>query len=281
MQLLLIPDNATLRSFIPNTQAPVVGERTLYEKISPFLVSAENWFKSNFIPEHILKDIVDNATDENDPLYFLPRRIVVLKAWLNAMPSIDVVISPTGVGVTETATVKPASKAKVDKLLEATNEELDYNIESLINIIWRIPEWLKTHEADKFRNSLFPDFSLLDALDIRKDRYKNWLVYTHRASIIERRIAREWISDPVMARLRSNLLARLCKGEEKVVADLLCGAVIEELRTGVEQRGAIEDATNKIISDPVLFPEWKTTDTAARFNAPIFRNCKDKGGYFL
>lgn len=279
--MLLIPDNKTLRSFIPNTMAPAMGERPLFDKISPFLVSAENWFKENFIPENILKDIVKSASDENDPLYFLPRRIVVLRAWINAMPAIDVVVGPTGVGVTETQALKPASKAKVDRLIDSTKAELDYNIESLLEIIWRIPGWLESYQADKFRSSLFPDFSILDVLNVKKDRYENYLVYIHRASIIERRMAREWISDPIMARLRSDLLARLAKGEVRKVAEIIRRAVIEELRTGIEDRGSIEDATNIIRSNKVLFPEWETTDTASRFSAPHFRNDRKKGGFWL
>lgn len=279
--MILIPDNSTLREFIPNTLAPAMGETPLYHKIQPFLVAAENWFTENFIPVNILKEIVDKASDENDPLYFLPRRIVVLKAWINAMPSIDVVIGPTGVGVTETASLKPASKAKVDRLLDATCSELDYNIEALVNILWRIPDWLESRQADRFRASLFPDFSLLDALGLNKDRYRNWLVFSDRASIIERRIAREWISVPVLVRLRSNLLARVCKGLELEVAQLVRSAVVEELRTGIEQKAAIEDATNIIRKNRSAFPEWAVTDTAARFNTPNFQNDKRKGGVWL
>lgn len=279
--MLLIPDNSTLKKFIPNVLAEVHGESKLFDKVYTFLVSAEIWFCNNFIPEDILKEIVEDATDENDPLYFLPRRIVALKAWLSAMPSVDVIVGPTGVGVTETATLKPASKAKVDKLLEATAKELDFNIEWLINIIYHIPRWLDSEIADKFRQSMFPDFRLLDALGIHEDRYKNWLVYSHRASIIEKRIAVEWVSVPVMARIRGNLLSRMSKGVEKEVAEMLRGAVIEELRTGCEHRKAIEEATNIIRSDKVSFPEWHSTDTALRFNAPVFKNSKEKGGYFL
>lgn len=279
--MILIKNNIQLREFIPNTMAPAMGETPLFDKIRPFLVAAENWFEANFIPQCLIFKLGDAIKDENDPLFFLPRRIVVLKAWINAMPSIDVIVGPTGVGVTETQALKPASKAKIDRLLEATVAELDYNIECLVSILWRIPGWLESHQADKFRSSLFPDFSILDVLNIKKDRYDNYLVYAHRASIIERRIAREWISLPVLARLRAASLSREATGILGEVADIVRGAVIEEIRTGIEQRDRIEDATNLIRSNKSVFPEWHVTDTAARFNAPHFVNDKRKGGYWF
>lgn len=279
--MLLIPDNNTFRQFVPNTMAPAMGETPLYSKIRSFLVSAENWFCNNFIPRDILKRIVQEATDENDPLYFLPRRIVVLKAWAAAVPSIDVVVGPTGVGVTETSSLKPASKAKIDNLLSATNNELDANIEALVNIIYRVPDWLNCNTAERFRTSLFPDFQILDVLGVDRERYKNWLVYTSRAANIERRIARESISIPVMSRLRSRLLARLATGVELEVAKLIQYAVVEELRSGIEQKAPVEDAVNIIRQDKVNFPEWDHTDTADRFKAPAFRNHKHSSGYFL
>ena len=279
--MLLIPDNETLSRFIPNTIAPAVGEKPIYIKILPFLTAAEDWLEFNFIDRKILNEIIQDATDEEDPFYFLPRRIVALRAWINAVPSIDIIVSSVGVGVVETNALKPASKAKIENLINATKDELDYNIESLINRIYRIPRWLDTRQADKFRSSLFPDFAILDALDIKKNRYEEWLVYINRASLIERRIAREWISAPVLARLRAASVSRSSDGAIKEVLDLTRAAVIEELRSGIEQKTMLEDITEIIRTDKTNFADWHTSDTASRFHPVKFENKEDKGGYWL
>lgn len=279
--MILIPDNNTLRSFIPNTMAPAMGETPLYDKILPFLVAAENWLTQNFIDRELLMQIVKDATDEEDPLYFLPRRIVVLKAWINALPSIDVLVSSHGVGVAETQTMKAASKFKIENLRKATQSELDYNIESLVNVVWRIPGWLDTKQADIFRQSLFPDFTILDDLGVKTDRYSEYLIHAKRASLIERRIAREWISVPLLSRFRALSLAREAQGSVLEVIQLVRDAVIHELSSGLENRENLEDVVNLIRSDKTTFAEWQTSDTANRFKGPNYRNRKEDKGFWL
>lgn len=279
--MILIPDNSTLREFIPNTMAPAIGETPLFEKISPFLSSAEKWFMDTFIDEKILKEIVDATEDHEDPLYFLPRRIVVLRAWINALPAIDVVVAPTGVGVTETTTLKPASKAKIDKLLEATWAELDFNIACLLPRLPMIPYWMATPPAFKLKETLFPNFIAVDALEIRDHKWEAWVSLSKRIKLIEKRIERDWISVPVMSRLRTYSLMGETDGVIGQSIELARLAVINELREGHPAIDILNDLTTLIRESTTVFPEWHTSATAELFRDRSFKNKKDSTGYFM
>ncbi len=294
--MILIPDNTTLRSFIPNTMAPVKGETTLFDKIKPFLVAAENWFCENLIPLSLLQHYIEEAMEEDDPLYFLPRRIVCLQAWMNAVPAIDVVVGPTGVGVTETASLKPAAKAKIDNLIASTIAERDRNIESLIAHLRVDSRWIGSRAADKFRCSLFPDFRVVDAMGVTKERWTAYLGLTHKASVIEDIIGRRWISTEVLQDLRSRSILpdsdddHNHHGKDRLireVTELLRDVELDVMRSDsvfLERnldKERLCDITNTIRRNPDVFPKWRHSSAAGRFNGPVFENRKESSGYWL
>lgn len=294
--MLLIPDNTTLRSFIPNSFAPRPDSQSLFDKITPFLQSAEIWFKSEFIPENLLLGIISEAQQQDDPLYFLPRRIVAMRAWQNAIPSIDIVVGNNGVGVVETASLKPASKAKIDNLLLSVASELDRNIEMLLPLLPTINGWIGSAQAEKFRATLFPTFRILRRLGFDDDLWNRWLRISQRIRTIEDEIGEKWISAPVLKKIRLQNLrilagsrAATCLdcGANEVSADIIVRNLIAKVKSavsiiiGAETDGIntqhmakpyLEEANAIIRNNPAIFPEWEDSPTARFFKTPAFRN---------
>ena len=58
----IITSDDQLRLLIPNVLTTVEGEPSLYEKLYPFLESAEQWAIDNFLPESIFDEITDAKT---------------------------------------------------------------------------------------------------------------------------------------------------------------------------------------------------------------------------
>lgn len=294
--MLLIPDNTTLRSFIPNSFAPRPDSQSLFDKITPFLQSAEIWFKSEFIPENLLLGIISEAQQQDDPLYFLPRRIVAMRAWQNAIPSIDIVVGNNGVGVVETASLKPASKAKIDNLLLSVASELDRNIEMLLPLLPTINGWIGSTQAEKFRVTLFPTFRILRRLGFDDDLWNRWLRISQRIRTIEDEIGEKWISAPVLNHLRLLNMRILAGykyleipdgGADDECAQVIVRNLISKVKSAVciiiedkadrfdawhMAKPYLEEANAIIRNNPAIFPEWDDSPTARFFKITAFRN---------
>ena len=146
-------------SAIPN--AP-----SLFDRIEPFLVTAELWLTDNLIPHDLLVKIVEDTVDQAAPLYFLPRRVVAMHAWRAAIPAVDIVVGQNGLGVVESNSIKPASKAKVDHLIESAGAQFDAALDALVSRLPLFRPWLPTRQADRFRSTVFPDFAVLRSLGV-------------------------------------------------------------------------------------------------------------------
>lgn len=292
--MLLIPDNTTLRSFIPNSFSTLPDQPSLFDKITPFLQSAEIWFCSEFIPVRILGNMIELAQSQEDPRYFLPRRIVALRAWQTALPAIDIVIGTNGAGVVETNNLKPASKAKIDNLMQSVAEELDRNIGLLLLLLPKIDGWINTGQADKFKATLFPSFHILDCLGYRTDLWNKWLHVSQRIHTIEDEIGDRWISMPVLNRIRIINIGIMDGRQQPVAHEIL--ELISRVKAAVRivlssnngpgtlvlaAKPYLEEANAIIRNNPGIFPEWNDSPTARFFKTPAFRNRPDSTAYFF
>ena len=58
----IITSDEQLRRLIPHVLATVEGEASLYEKLTPFLETSEEWVKQHFVPDDIFDAIAESAT---------------------------------------------------------------------------------------------------------------------------------------------------------------------------------------------------------------------------
>ena len=81
----IITSDEQLRMLIPNVLTTVEGEPTLFDKLAPFLESAEDWAKQNFVPEEIFDEIAGTESlGLNERLKF-PLLSSCCSAWLLVM----------------------------------------------------------------------------------------------------------------------------------------------------------------------------------------------------
>ena len=255
--MIAIPDDTTLRLFIPNSFRTLDGQPALYDKISPFLRSAEIWFCSNFMDSSTLAGIVDRAQSQDDELYFLPRRIIAL----------------------------------VDRLLSTAQADLEQNISSLIGMLHTIPGWLSSDAAERFRATLFPGFGILRQLGITSDLWDNWLSLSQKISAVEDTIADSWVSRPLMRRLREKNLSRtldplelrIVTNVKAAVRRIMTDPTLRTVPAGDEWKALpqLEEAVNIIRENICRFPEWKSSPVARLFSAPVFRNRADSSAFFF
>ena len=110
--LKIITSDTLLRKYFPNAIISVTGETPLFDKVSPFLELAEEWVKMTFTSDATFDAISGYADGSVIKVY--TAKVVVAHAMMNAVPSLDVVLTPNGFGVVSNRT-SPLPRKSVSK----------------------------------------------------------------------------------------------------------------------------------------------------------------------
>ena len=123
----LITTNDQLSALLPNIMTVVKGERPLIDKIVPFIDAAEKWLIDNIVSETVFNSI----SDRQDPSIakVTMARIVAFDAFRNAVPHLDLILTPNGFGIVNNSNIAPASKERVERLIASLLSNRDDEIE--------------------------------------------------------------------------------------------------------------------------------------------------------
>lgn len=181
-----------LRKYIPNVITTVKGEIPLFDKISPFLQNAELWVEQHITLATVLSAIMDNEEDESSLV--LCRQMVVAGAMMEAIPSLDVVLTPNGFGIVSNSNIAPASKERVRSLIDSMEAIRDNAIETLLPFLMKREDWRNTEQGRFFQGTLFPNIDLTTLCGYSSHRWKQYLGLRHRTQQLEEQLAAEYIS---------------------------------------------------------------------------------------
>lgn len=116
----------------------------------------------------ILGDIGQNAAEngENEDLTWCVKKIVCMMAFTNKMPSLDLVLTPTGFGVVSTQDTAPASAQRVSALRNEMLTEVMRVRDRLYSMLFKIEGWglQQFNPSKESIMSLFWRFDFLESL---------------------------------------------------------------------------------------------------------------------
>ena len=280
----IITSNEILMEMVPNVVTTVEGEKPLFEKISHQLEQSEAWARDTFTGAEVLDAIADERS--SDTWRYLAS-LVVSDALRRAIPSLDIVLTPNGFGIVSNSNVAPASKERIERLIQQMASQRDHFINMLLNDLCRSTAWPESQQYAWFASSLiqFPKVCVGAVYDrIREgQQWDLFLQLRERAITIEDAIAEKWISYDVMTQLRTEMLA-IGNSHTEVfqVARKVRACVYNELRGNSRNNWDLDRIVNYIRNHPDLFPAWEGSDTAKLYdNPPVFKNKKNSSGYFF
>lgn len=275
----LITDQATLAPYIPNMIVNVKGETALFDKIAVHLQAAEDWVIRTFTSQKPFTAIVGYAADNQ--IRTLTARLIVAEALRLAVPSLDLVFTPNGFAVTQTANLTPASKQRVDRLIGSLNTLRDDCISQLLPLLPGVSQWLNSERAEYFGATLFPTLEIVEQVPGNTPKWEHWLELRPKVIDLEASLAEEWFSPELMSVLRDrNLRQTLPDTDKRFVAEIQA-QIVGYLTNGSFSTRRLADIVNFIRRNPAAFPEWHNSATAQLFSPPIFKNKKTSAGYFF
>ncbi|MBR5688477.1 MAG: hypothetical protein IKX36_11075 [Prevotella sp.] len=290
---MLITSDTTLRQFIPNALVTVDGEKSLFDKIASFLETSEEWLIQTFVPEPALQKIV---AQERQPFLRLLMKTVANDAFLHAVPSLDLVLTPNGFGIVSNQNIAPASKERVDRLLASLESERDQAIDLLLPRLPLLTDWQQSAQGQYFAATLFPNLSLCRRLAIRQHLWAEYQALHDRLIKIENTLAETYFSQEQMSVFRDKALhlltnchpleVQVIRSLQSLELEILTADHINSSPSG-DKRGApcfvqsFFDLVNTIRENESVFPEWHASATAELYTPSVFRNKKNSGGYWF
>ncbi len=183
-----------IRKCIPNIQLEVEGETPLSDKLAPWIQSAKDWIEAMYLG---LDDYLSEG-DNGRAVY-----IVIHKALADAIPSLDIVITPTGFGVINTETVAPASKERIERLIQSLRIKADGELEILLEFCHQYPEWRESGPGKYFCASF------LSALrDWRRMVFESYDAMRSESMHVESIMEEQCFGHGLMTRLRDEFNSR-------------------------------------------------------------------------
>lgn len=280
----LITTDEQLRLLIPNVLVTAEGEPTLIEKLYPFLETAEQWAIDTIVPEAIFDEIVaDEGFGPNERFRYPLEKLVACQAYMTAIPSLDLVLTPNGFGIVSNQNVVPASRERVDALMNSLESQRDSAIEALILRLSSRTDWQQSAQGKYFGATMFPQLNLCRRLAIREHIWDSYQQLHERLIKIENVLAETYFSQELMQVFREQVITQYSTSkpiEERIIRSLQAYEL--QLLTDIQVHPqCYYDLVTIIRERPDDFPAWHTSSVADLYTPKIFQNKKKSSAYWF
>ena len=287
----IVTSDAQLRRLIPHVLATVEGEATLLEKLAPFLETSEEWAVQNFVPDDLFETIAasseaaETASDSAaiEALRKPLEKVIASHAFMNAIPSLDLVLTPNGFGIVSNQNIAPASKERVERLRDSLEAERDRNLENMVLRLASRDDWQQSSQGKYFAATMFPFLGLCRRLAIREHIWDEYQHLHDRLIKIENVLAETYFSQEQMQVFRNKVMdqMRTCHPLEEQVIRTLQSL---EMMLVTDMQGhpqSFYDLVNIIREHDEIFLEWHSSATAQLYTPAVFTNKQKSGGYWF
>ena len=272
----------------------VTGETPIFDKLSPFLEATEKWLIETFTSDRTFSTICGYA--EDNPTKVLARQIVCYEAFRRALPHLDVILTPNGFGIVNNQNIVPASKERINRLLDTLLENRDAALLQFIPLLYAASQWNKSEQCKFFAATMFPNMEVTLCLPSSPFGGKEggpgrWMLYLsirEKAIVIEQFFAAQYLSVELMDVLRSEVQSgqyrsmlhqRICRTLQAV--EIRCLQSTDPTAWMHFEHQALFDIVNTIKDNPEEFPEWHSSKVAELYNPTIFENKKESKGFWF
>lgn len=283
----LITSNETLAKYIPNVMASVKGEASLFDKLSIAFDMTESWVIKDFLGQNLFDSVC--SMDSNAPVRIYTCQVVVSDAFCTMIPMMDLVLTPNGFGIVNNSNVAPASRERVDKLIEAVEMERDKAIHLLLNVLPFFPEWLNTEQCARFSSTMFHSLDVVDMVGIRYPRWRKFIELSPVITSIEEIMINLFFGQEQMDTFRKEAMSPSSTSSVmKTVIRSIRAAEVQMLKAHLSATAlpcspptSLIEIVNIIRQHPEVFTEWHSSKIKELFSPKLYENNrKDKGYWF-
>ena len=284
----LITSEEILRRYIPNVLQTVKGEVPLFDKLTSFLDIAEEWVALTFTSQATFSTIAGYADANIIKTY--AAKVVVCEAFKNAVPSLDLILTPNGFGIVSNSNVAPASKERVYRLVDSLEAKRDNAIRLLLSSLPGEPSWMASTQCEYFSATMFPNLNICDYLGVAHQQWKKYQEVRATLLEIEQHIATQFLGQEQLDVFRKEAMSPSSTSSlMKTVIRSLQAAEVQMLKATLSPTApsacipptALVSIVNCIRTHPTEFPQWHASPIAELYKPGIYENKKNDKGYWF
>lgn len=274
---MIINDQNTLQKFLPNQVVTVDGELTLFDKVQNQLALAEEWAEQYVTGEQLYEQI---SADKNSTAWHQLASLVANRALVQALPTLDLILTPNGFGVVNNSNVVPASRDRVDRLLASLLAARDRALDFLLDSLCTMPDWQDSTGYNWWTGCFVQRLSqVAEVVPDSKDLYEDYLKLRLRAVYVEAELECKFFG-PLMPRWR-RALATKENDYDVDLAESVQAEVIALLKGEQPHINMLRDIVQYVRTNPDKFPEWESSQLAKQWSPEKFTNQKKSKGFWF
>ncbi len=269
--LLVTPADFTF--LLPNVITPSIGETSVFDKTATYIDTATGYLLDNLCP----REVVDTLPE---PLLKTMRVFIAARALRQALPALDIILTPAGFAVHDSDQMSPASAQRTEALMRSLADTENGAVNSILDRLILVDGWKQTPAAKKFVSSLFwkPDLIQVGTpLDDYFDRLPDY-------KLCETILGGDYFSHELMTALAYEAgVDPEDKPGRGVMAEHIRTVITGWRKSGkFPAQSVVYSLLDIIKNNPGVFPEWHNSTTCRRFVNPVYyRNRQNSGGYFF
>lgn len=270
-----------VNSVLPNTLVTVDEEISMAERLQPYADAAARWLTSHVLGSYVPED--------DSVIVGIAEATVVIKAVLDALPALDLVVTPTGFGVVSSDSLAPASKERIERLMESLRIRLKETVIRLQYECVKSGKWRETDRGRYYCHTFLPFLLDVQSLVGTSDIFDVYDKARNVASFFEHALADMFIGHVFLHEFRDAYVNQEYLYTHPLVTAIR-GAVLRYVQGHINDRYPscvvehevwhyAEAILRVLREDPVLHHVWHSS-TGDKFDVEPFQNNR-KGGYFF
>lgn len=277
-----ILEEVTKEVFERHVPAAKMPERnsSVYVRMQGMITTAYDTLVNYVITPELLDQALQNRSIKEACI-----RYVCLAAFVRMVRSLDLVLTATGFGIVSTESTAPASRARVEALLEEMQVEVLRTSEQIVKGMTTISGWGDTEAARSMIATLFYRPSLLENLTTLPLTFKNWST-AQGLSLTADAHLRQTVSEEYMNELLHKSRTASLENADIIIVDK-CNAFTADLISNYE---ATHGSHNHLMLRSIMeqleayvddYPTYKASRLYARKHYTRYQNHKDDPTFFF
>lgn len=271
----------TKEVFERNVPAAKMPERnnSVFERMLGMLqTSYTMMIKTLVSPEY------ESALDREE-LKTLAIRCVCLDAFVRTCRSLDLVLTATGFGIVSTESTAPASRARVEALIEEMAVEALLTVDRMLQLLVKTDGWGRTEQAQFRIPTLFYRPVYMKMWATMPLTSQNWQLARGRAASADAFLRSE-ISEEYMDELLLKVRTGTLENADVIVMDKcnhFTGDFVSsyELSMGMPNKKLLRSIMEQVESYAESYPTYVSSRLYAKRHAERFKNRKDDPTFFF
>lgn len=232
-----------------------------------------------FLLKNVVSNEFENKITENEQLKNLCIKAVCIDAFVRTCRSLDLVLTATGFGIVSTESMAPASKARVDALVEQmTIEEIETIDDIVYGHLTSVEGWGLTEQARTRIPTLFFRFTQLRHTSLSLTT-QDWAKAKAAALSADALLRRE-ISDEYMDELLLKLRTKAGSFDDVLFALDLQNFIYTFISEGVPNKFQLQLIVDKLESNIERYPTYKASKLYAKRHAERYQNKREDPTFF-